>query len=117
MVGSALAAWIAVRLAQVRDEQRLLSLAAKVSEMQARLDSQVLTTAVAHERIRGAEVLVEHTDKKLTEVDGRRHRYQTFNDEAMRELSQQGHREITELHKWVSEKLVAALTEALRHEK
>ncbi len=98
MLGSGIAAWIAVRLSQVRGEQQLISVSAKLSEIQAKLDTHIQADATAHERIRGAEVLLEQTDRRLTDVDGRRHRYQTFNDEAMRDMQ-----------RWITERVIEAL--------
>lgn len=103
IVGSALGAAIAVKLAQVRSEQQLISMAAKLVEIQSRLETHIQMDSAAHERIRGAEVLLEQTEKKLTDVDGRRHRYQAFNDEAMRNMQQ-----------WWTEKVLGALLEAMK---
>lgn len=109
IVGSALGAAIAVKVALVRNEQQLISMAAKLGEIQAKLDTHIQLDMVAHERIRGAEVLLEQTDKKLTDVDGRRHRYQAFNDEAVRDIRQLVADKMDGMHRWISETLVGAL--------
>lgn len=74
------------------------SLSNKLSSIDAKLDGHIQADNLAHERIRGAEVRIDETKEKLTDVDGRRHRYQTFNDEAMRDM-----------YKWITEKIITAL--------
>lgn len=74
------------------------SLVTKLGAIEAKLDKHIDADNAAHERIRGAEVLIDETKEKLKDVDGRRHRYQTFNDEAMRDM-----------YKWINEKLIEAL--------
>lgn len=112
IVGSALGAAIAVKVAQVRSEQQLISMAAKLGDIQTKLDTHIQLDMVAHERIRGAEVLLEQTDKKLTDVDGRRHRYQTFNDEAIRDVRQLIADKLAEMHKWLTERVLERLERA-----
>ncbi len=74
------------------------SLVTKLTAIEAKLDKHVEADVAAHERIKGAEVRLDETKEKLTEVDGRRHRYQTFNDEAIRDM-----------HRWITERVIEAL--------
>ena len=85
------------------------SLIAKLNGIEVELKAHVQADSAAHERIRGVEVLCQTTKEKLTDVDGRRHRYQTFNDEANRERERHIEHELRETHKWVTEKVIEVL--------
>lgn len=77
---------------------KLSAIERKQSEIDAKLDAHIQSDTAAHERIKGAEVLLEQTGKKLDDVDARRHRFQANSQQDMNELRQ-----------WITETVIAAL--------
>jgi outer membrane murein-binding lipoprotein Lpp len=73
-------------------------LGAKIDGIQASVDELDRKHDGTHERVAQVEVQVQATKEKVADVDGRRHRYQASNDDALRKLQQ-----------WITERVLERL--------